>query len=469
MRKLIILIALIAVPAVAQNTDIESLAGLQFNFGNPGARSLGMGGAFLGLADDASAAEANPAGLTILRKPEISIEGRNFEVQQIFSTSGTFPEVNRTAFTHYSQRIDLTFASVVVPIKNRFTLSAYYHEPLRNEGGGAVVPIFNNLTNGLDANVPDFLFLPGKGAVTDEQGCNAERIATKNPAACLNFRLIPFVSALKVQEQTLGLGGAFKVGNFSFGATARYQRFHEVALTLRFSQDPDTLALTGFQSYSVQASGDIRNRNDRVQNQTDTTFAAGMKWAPSDKVSVGAVYKQGARFQAPTFAANENTNFEFVKSADTVFHMPDVYGAGVSVRPIPVLTVNFDAVHVTYSNLVDDFVSINAAIRAIDKAYHASDVTELHLGGEYFVTTKIPLAFRAGVWRDPAHSVEFRGSVNAPTTPSAVASAILYPKGDASTHLSFGMGLAWPRFQIDAAYDRSPHFRVGSISAVTRF
>src|SRR6185295_7207422 len=133
MRKLFILIALIALPAAAQNTDIESLSGLQFNFGNPGARSLGMGGAFIGLADDASAAEANPAGLTILRKTEISIEGRNFEEQQLFSTSGTFPEIVRTPFTHYSQRVDLAFASVVYPVKDRFTLGAYYHEPLRNE------------------------------------------------------------------------------------------------------------------------------------------------------------------------------------------------------------------------------------------------------------------------------------------------------------------------------------------------
>src|SRR5881394_4680018 len=113
MRKLLLIAicALSTVPLAAQNTDIESLAGLQFNFGNPGARSLGMGGAFLGLADDASAAEANPAGLTILRKPEISVEGRNYVEQQIFTTTGTFPEVNRSAFTHYSQRVDLTFAS----------------------------------------------------------------------------------------------------------------------------------------------------------------------------------------------------------------------------------------------------------------------------------------------------------------------------------------------------------------------
>src|SRR6266487_4234493 len=110
MRKsvhLLALCALIALPAVAQNTDIESLSGLQFNFGNPGARSLGMGGAFLGLADDASAAEANPAGLTILRKPEISVEIRNYVEQQTFTTTGTFPDITRTDFNHYSQRVPI--------------------------------------------------------------------------------------------------------------------------------------------------------------------------------------------------------------------------------------------------------------------------------------------------------------------------------------------------------------------------
>src|SRR5881409_893206 len=115
MHKMCLALAVCAaavVPLAAQNTDIESLSGLQFNFGNPGARSLGMGGAFLGLADDASAAEANPAGLTILRKPEISVEARNYLEQQVLTTSGTFPEVNRTAFTHYSDRLVVSFASV---------------------------------------------------------------------------------------------------------------------------------------------------------------------------------------------------------------------------------------------------------------------------------------------------------------------------------------------------------------------
>src|SRR5262245_57678900 len=47
---------------------------LQFDFINPGAKSLALGGAFVGVADDATAAFANPAGLTFLATPELSGE-----------------------------------------------------------------------------------------------------------------------------------------------------------------------------------------------------------------------------------------------------------------------------------------------------------------------------------------------------------------------------------------------------------
>jgi hypothetical protein len=40
----------------------ETFSGFQFNFNNPGARALGMGGAFVAVADDATAVIANPAG-----------------------------------------------------------------------------------------------------------------------------------------------------------------------------------------------------------------------------------------------------------------------------------------------------------------------------------------------------------------------------------------------------------------------
>jgi long-chain fatty acid transport protein len=453
---------LIVLPLAAQNTDIESVSGLQFNFGNPGARSLGMGGAFLGLADDASAAEANPAGLTILRKPEITIEGRNYQEQQVFTTSGTYPDLVRTGFSHYSQRVDATFASIVYPTKH-FTFGVYYHEPLRNDGTGQVVPVTNTFTGEVKTNVPNF-FLPVDGSGNATGGpitsAQCQTLRLKDPFSCLEYTVLPFLSSVQIRERTFGLAVAYKIGTFSIGATARSQRFSETAFTFRVTPTGD------FSSISVQATSDVTSNNSVAKEESDLTFAGGFKWAPVDKFSVGGVYKQGAKFLAPTFASNEATNFAFVKAADTTFHMPDIYGLGVSFRPIPVLTINADAVKVKYSNLVDNFVSINASVRAIDKAYRAADAMELHLGGEYFFSTKIPFALRAGYWKDPEHAITYQGPLK---NADEVAAAVLFPQTKSQNHISVGAGLAWPRFQIDAAYDTSKLYKVGSISMVTRF
>ncbi|HEY2091686.1 MAG TPA: hypothetical protein VGJ81_07355 [Thermoanaerobaculia bacterium] len=456
------LCTLIALPALAQNTDIEALSGLQFNFGNPGARSLGMGGAFIGLADDASATEANPAGLTILRKPEFSIEARNYLEQQIMTTTGTYPDLTRTAFTHYSERVEPTFASVVYPLPKNFVIGVYYNEPLRNVGAAAVVPTLNQFTGAIVTDVPNF-YLP-KAAYGDHpvslQECINIIQSTKDPLGCLQYVTNPFLTAVDVQLRTFGLSGAWQAGKFSVGVSARYHTFHEVALTNRISA-----ATYEPQSTSVQATANVdKDGNITIGQKKDFTFGVGMKWAPSDKFSAGAVYKKGPSFTTPTFLALA-PDFTYQKIADTTFHIPDVYGVGISVRPIPTLTVNVDAVHVKYSNQVDDFHSANSALRAIPNGFKAPDVTEIHAGTEYFFPWKVPFALRLGWWRDPAHSTYWAGPLN---SPEAVGAALLFPKGTSQNHRSIGGGLAWPKFQIDAAYDTSEHYKVGSLSVVFR-
>ena len=59
--------------SVAQNTEDQNY----FDFSLPGARSRGIGGAFVAVADDATAVYSNPAGLTQLFRPEVSIEVAN--------------------------------------------------------------------------------------------------------------------------------------------------------------------------------------------------------------------------------------------------------------------------------------------------------------------------------------------------------------------------------------------------------
>ena len=58
-----------------------------------GARALGMGGAFIGVADDATAASWNPGGLIQLETPEISIVGA-YNKRTEDTTYAAFPEAS---------------------------------------------------------------------------------------------------------------------------------------------------------------------------------------------------------------------------------------------------------------------------------------------------------------------------------------------------------------------------------------
>lgn len=78
-----------------------------FNFNPPGARSTAMGGAFVGLADDATAAATNPAGLTILLYPEVSFEFKTLEYTWDYYDAKVTDQVNAPSF-----------ASVVFPLGN---------------------------------------------------------------------------------------------------------------------------------------------------------------------------------------------------------------------------------------------------------------------------------------------------------------------------------------------------------------
>ncbi len=74
----------LTVPASAQEGPLS----LELSFSNPGARSMGFGGAFVALADDATAAFANPAGLVQLVEPEVSVEGRGWSYSTPYVESG---------------------------------------------------------------------------------------------------------------------------------------------------------------------------------------------------------------------------------------------------------------------------------------------------------------------------------------------------------------------------------------------
>jgi hypothetical protein len=467
----VLALGLFALPAFAQNTDIESLAGLTFNFRNPGARSLGMGGAFLGLADDATAAETNPAGLTILRQPEISLEVRNFRSETLLPASGHFPDLQDENFVSYSRNVDVSFASAVFP-REKWALAVYYHHPLQVSTDLNMLYEFDIFNDAVLKDLPYFYVARGNplgsgGAVTRQE---CEQLQNQDFGLCSGFQVTGFLSSVAVEQETWGLAGAWELGRLSLGAGVRYQTFEQAALTLRYDQFLNPLEAL-IQATELDANGE-------PQEENDLTFTAGFKLALRENLSVGGVFKQGAEY--PTGVFQRSVDEEFDEAFDTTFHVPDTAGLGVAWRPIPVLALAADAVWIRYSNLTDDFRSAYSEIQVLDRPYAIEDAVEYHVGAEYFFTSRIPVAIRAGWWLEPAHGIEYVGPLTCTETIFAeedrvlcsanrIRSSILFNGGEDQNHFTVGVGLAWPRFQIDAAYDTSDNFKVGSLSGVFRF
>ena len=118
---------LAAVPVLAQAPtpsldDFGLLVATQsrpsFSILGAGARAAGMGGAFTALADDASAASFNPAGLALLLKPEASVV---FDGSRRHDEHAAFVDVEDGAAERYGASSSvftttgLNFASFTVP------------------------------------------------------------------------------------------------------------------------------------------------------------------------------------------------------------------------------------------------------------------------------------------------------------------------------------------------------------------
>lgn len=96
-------VAVLVCPVGSAQTAVEPPAV------SPGARSLGLGGAFVAVADDATASWTNPSGLMQLVRPELSAEGRSW---------------NEDRAGVASNQSSLGFLSFVLP-RSRWSLAFY--------------------------------------------------------------------------------------------------------------------------------------------------------------------------------------------------------------------------------------------------------------------------------------------------------------------------------------------------------
>ena len=115
-------LALVTADAAAQ-TNERIYEDLDFRFVTPGARAVGMGKTFVGLADDATAAESNPAGMSNLLEQEFSVEFIGTKIKHARFVPGGTPPTQ--TFGEYVATP--SFLSYVLPMK-RWTLSFFRHD-----------------------------------------------------------------------------------------------------------------------------------------------------------------------------------------------------------------------------------------------------------------------------------------------------------------------------------------------------
>jgi len=416
-------------PAAAVAQAPSASVSYQFHFINPGARSLAMGGAFAGLSDDATAVFANPAGLTRLGKPEISFDIRGSRVEAEYFAGGrtggvpTGRGIDTVTGAAYATAVSNTtspgFLSVVYPFSS-FVLAVARSEVLRVDRVADSQGVILRFGDGTDFR--------------DQVTRNIQDLVITSYGATLAGKL----------GETLSVGGGLSVARFS--GTSREMIFAKPSPSFGASQvvnfSPVDLETTPLIDIVTEPAGG-----------TALEGRVGVLWKPGPRAQIGASYRRGPRFGI------ERSAITFDEPERRVFKVPDVFTAGIAVRPIQVFTITSDVSVTSYKDLAkssDTFAIFRAQFPR---------TFEIHSGLEYVFIARFFPALRFGAWREP---------YSGPVTTSTFNLDLVqerFPVRPAQTHVSFGGGLTLFGGNVEAngGVDLSSLTRLVSVSAIVRF
>ena len=450
-------VATIAVWAIAALFTASSLASAQtnervfedfdFHFVTPGARAAGMGKTFIGLADDATAAASNPAGLSNLLHQEFSVEfiaAQNRHTRFVPSAPGQSQTFESTVFTP-------SFLSYVVPLAR----------------GG--VSFFRHAVQDYRE---DFIF----------QGRFIESLNGFEDGA---------YGTLSAQAENYGVSGAYVINRYlSIGATYALSRL-DLASDAR-SGSPD------------ERDGQLlrtnpRNGSTTIGTDLSSSGVFGVLVKPKPGVSIGATYNSGSTFHLTTrlfglflrtaVPGDPTTRESVDRTGDefiTDYVTPPRYSLGAAWRVNNHLSVLSDWSHVGYSKritknfLIVDFQDPDAGLIDSEStrrckqpcAFYIPDVDEWHAGAEYrLYLSRLTTAFRAGVFTDPDHTMRFRSGTNNVSHPADRILDFRFNTSSSKTDVGVtgGWGFALAnRVQVDLAVTHSHDLTELVISTVIR-
>ncbi len=428
---------------------------VEYSFSNPGARSLGMGGAFVALADDATAAFSNPSGLVLISEPEVSIEGRYWSYTTPYTAAG------RVSGDLIGQPIDTTdglirndsnqdlsgvsFLSFVIPRKN-WSLALYRHQSVKFRSTTEVNGLFGGFALGpltLD-RVPD------------------QR------------------TMLELEFVTTAVSGAYKVSDrFFVGAGVSLYDGESLAVADAFTYCNPLVDCLLDQNNILASNAflpqDQIYRGEFSMDDHDWGFNVGFLWRLPPKWTIGGTYRRGPEFDFDVTTTTGPGLEPIGVGAGTIvptttgsgsLRFPSVFGLGAAFSPSDSLRVSFEWDRVEYSSALETTVVVLTG--ETSQPFHIEslvidDGDEFRLGVEYtFVNREYPIvSLRLGGWLDPDHRVRHEGD--------DPFNAAFFQGGDDEMHYAGGIGLKFKRFQMDLGVDLSDPVDTVALSALVQF
>ena len=377
-----------------------------------------MGGAFIGVADDATAASWNPAGLIQLETPEVSmVAAYNHRTED--TAYKAFPEASGPQDVATT---DINYLSAAYPFaplgRNMIVSLNYQHLYDFNKKVGYSYG-FTDLT-------PPALSLRQE-VDYDQEGA---------------FKSISPAFAVQVTP-ALSLGITLNVWDHGLYENKWESRYRSQG-NGDFAGLPFNVQTQIDESYSMDG---LRIESFDPSEWQNMNFNLGVMWNINSKITLGAVFK--SPFEAPldhdyryestiTYPTNPagNSYNQILRSETVVLDMPMAYGIGFAFRLSDKFTIDSDIYQTRWSDYIlhtADGREMNPITGKLQRDSDVGDTVQVRLGCEYLlmVDYRYIVPLRAGIFYDP------EPAENSP---------------DDFFGFSLGSGIAYKQFVFDTAY-----------------
>lgn len=433
---------MLAAPAAADAQTSLQIP-LQFNFLNPGAKSMALGGAFVALADDATATFANPGGLTQIGQTEVSFEGRFTRTTTPFLQKGRLSgAVTNTGMdtiqgpffadshdTHFGP----DYISVVyVPRGTRFVVAGYRHELARVD-----------------------------------QEFVADGVFQQDPAEISTRRDFPQTGSRSLSVTGYGGSVAYKLRSEDQNDPKRMRVSIGGGLVVyRFNLDSVFVRYLNKDFWGpIDFSSEV-GRGTQIGQDTSVAPVVGALLARTP-LRIGVTYRHGASFDYVTTTTTGPL-------PESRFRLPHTLASGAAYQVTPDVLLAGEVTYVNYARLTKDFVTDQATPSGRQDDFGVSSTVETRFGAQYYARN-LPLLprFRAGWWFDPDHSVHY----TPPGTSATVTDRLFDERlttalgqGKDENHFTTGVGLTLlnQHCEVNAGFDLAATTTRFSLSVIVR-